>query len=277
LTALRIFFGGIVMQVRLDEGAELFYTIDDFTDPWTQPETVVLHHGMAKNHKFWYAWVPILAQHYRVVRFDMRGMGQSSVPSPGYPWSLENFAQDLLELLNQLELSKVHLIGETVGGSIAMRFATLHQDRLLSLAVCTSPVTFDAHHTESADLIDREGVAAWVESTITRRLDPHLVPPAYIRWYAAQMAATPAHVVSEFQRHAPGGDLRPLLPHVQTPTLVLAAARLCEEVLGDFRGAAKLFPNGRLVVFPGVTGFVQHILPVPCARAWLDFAASLQQ
>ena len=197
------------MQVRLDDGAELFYTIDDFTDPWTQPETVVLHHGMAKNHKLWYAWVPILAQHYRVVRFDMRGMGQSSVPAPGYPWSLENFAKDLLSLLDQLDLHRIHLIGETVGGSIAMRFATLHQDRLLSLAVCTSPVTFDAHHTESADLIDREGVAAWVESTIMRRLDPHLVSPAYIRWYAAQMAATPAHVVSEFQRRAPGGDLRP--------------------------------------------------------------------
>ena len=71
------------MKVRLGDGAELFYTVDDFTDPWTQPETVVLHHGMAKNHKLWYAWVPILAQHYRVVRFDMRGMGQSSVPAPG--------------------------------------------------------------------------------------------------------------------------------------------------------------------------------------------------
>ena len=74
---------------------------------------------------------------------------------------------------------------------------------------------------------------------------------------------------------APGGDLRPLLASVQTPTLVLAAAHLREEVLGDFRGVADLFPNGRLVVFPGVSGFVQHILPVPCARAWLDFAASL--
>jgi len=103
------------MKLRLSDGAELFYTIDDYTDPWTQPETVVLHHGMAKNHQLWYAWIPILAQHYRVVRFDMRGMGQSSVPAPGYPWSLENFAKDLLELLDQLELSRVHLIGETVG------------------------------------------------------------------------------------------------------------------------------------------------------------------
>jgi pimeloyl-ACP methyl ester carboxylesterase len=89
------------------------------------------------------------------------------------------------------------------------------------------------------------------------------------------MAATATHVVSEFQRRAPGGDLRPLLASVKTPTLVLAAARLREEVMGDFRGVADLFPNGRLVVFPGVSGFVQHVLPVPCARAWLDFAASL--
>jgi hypothetical protein len=84
-------------------------------------------------------------------------------------------------------------------------------------------------------------------------------------------------VVSEFQRRAPGGDLRPLLSSVKTPTLVLAAARLREEVLGDFRSVADFFPNGRSVVFSGVSGFVQHILPVPCARTWLDFASSLGQ
>ena len=265
------------MKLQLDDGTELFYTVDDFTDPWTQPETIVLHHGRAKSHKMWFGWVPILARHYRVVRFDMRGMGQSSVPEQGYPWSLDNFANDLLGVLDKLELEKIHLIGETVGGSISMRFATLHQDRLLSLTACTSPTSFnDPHHGESADLIEREGVAAWVESTITRRLDPQIVDPAYIRWYAAQMAATPASVVSGFQRNA-GGDIGPLLKDVKTPTLILAAASLREEVLGDFRGAADLFPNGRTVVFPGVTGFVQHILPVPCARVWLDFAGSLNK
>ena len=264
------------MNVRLDDGAELFYKIDDFTDPWTKPETVLLHHGMAKNHKMWFGWMPVLARHYRVVRFDMRGMGQSTVPEPGYPWAIDNFANDLLQVADRLELDKFHLIGETVGGSISMRFATLHQERLHSLTACTSPTNFqDPHHVESADLIDREGVAAWVESTITRRLDPQMVDPAYIRWYAAQMAATSASVVSGFQRNA-GGDLGPSLKNVQTPTLILAAASLREEVLGDFRGASDLFPNARRVVFPGVTGFVQHILPVPCARVWLDFARSLK-
>ncbi len=82
------------MEVRLDDGAELFYRVDDFTDPWTRPETVVLHHGIAKNHKLWYGWIPILSRYYRVVRFDMRGHGQSSVLDPGSPWSLDNFAKD---------------------------------------------------------------------------------------------------------------------------------------------------------------------------------------
>jgi pimeloyl-ACP methyl ester carboxylesterase len=103
-----------------------------------------------------------------------------------------------------------------------------------------------------------------------------MADPAYIRWYADQMAATAPHVVSGFMRASPGVDLRPLLKEIQTPTLVLAAERLQGEVLGEFRRTAELLPHGRQVVFPGVTGFVQHLLPVPCARVWLDFATSLR-
>ena len=266
------------MKVKLDDGIELFYTVDDFTDPWAEAETVVLHHGMAKNHKLWYAWIPTIARHYRVVRFDMRGMGQSTAPQPGYPWSVDNFAGDLLELMDKP--------GAGAGSPDRRNGRRLHchalcppctRKRLLSLTACTSPTSFDdPHHGESADLIEREGVAAWVENTIGRRLDPQIVPPEYTRWYAEQMAATPAHVVGGFQRNA-GGDLRPLLGAVKTPTLILAAANLREEVLGDFRDAADFFPNGRRVVFPGVYGFVQHVLPVPCARVWLDFAQGLGQ
>ena len=263
------------MKVRLQDGSELFYTIDDFTDPWTQPQTVVMQHGMAKNHRMWFGWVPIIARHYRVIRLDLRGMGQSDVPPPGYPWSVDNFANDLADFADRLALERFHLIGETVGGSIAMRYAAMHQERLLSLTACTSPTTFnDAHHAASAVQIEQEGIGAWVESSIGRRLDPQIVDPAYTRWYADQMKATAPHVVAGFQAQA-SGDLRPLLKEVTTPTLIIAAATLREEVLGDFRAAADIFPNGRAVVFPGVAGFVQHILPVPCARVWLDFARSL--
>ena len=60
------------------------------------------------------------------------------------------------------------------------------------------------------------------------------------------MKATPLNCsrFPEQRRRRPG----PLLKDVQTPVLVLAAASLREEVLGDFRGAADLFPNGKRVV-----------------------------
>ena len=44
------------MKIRLSDGMQLHYTIDDFTDPWTQSETVVLVHGMLRNHRLWYRW-----------------------------------------------------------------------------------------------------------------------------------------------------------------------------------------------------------------------------
>ena len=116
------------MKLQLNDGTELFYKVDDFTDPWEEPETVVMHHGMAKNHRMWFGWVPTVARHFRVIRFDMRGMGQSGLPAAGYPWTLDNFTNDLEEVVDKLELERFHLIGETVGGSISMNYSTRHQD-----------------------------------------------------------------------------------------------------------------------------------------------------
>ena len=54
-------------RVTLDQTLEMYYEDDDYTDPWREPEAVVLHHGNAKNSFLWYAWVPLLARQYRVV------------------------------------------------------------------------------------------------------------------------------------------------------------------------------------------------------------------
>src|SRR6266852_6211003 len=94
----------------------MYYEDDNFTPQWSHPETVILHHGNAKNARLWYAWVPLLAGEFRVIRLDARGFGRSTVPPPGYPWSLEGFGNDLLNLMEHLRIEKAHLIGETIGG-----------------------------------------------------------------------------------------------------------------------------------------------------------------
>lgn len=59
----------------------MHYVVDDYTDPWRESETILMLHGNAESGAAWYAWVPHLARHYRVVRPDMRGFGEST-PMP---------------------------------------------------------------------------------------------------------------------------------------------------------------------------------------------------
>lgn len=51
----------------------LYYEIDDFTDPWCKPETVLMIHGFTESTPAWRAWVPHLARRCRVIRFDQQG------------------------------------------------------------------------------------------------------------------------------------------------------------------------------------------------------------
>src|SRR6478609_3170753 len=74
---------------RVSPDLDMHYRIDDFTDPWLQPQTILMLHGNAESGLAWYAWVPKLARQYRVVRPDMRGFGESTPMPGGYPWTLD--------------------------------------------------------------------------------------------------------------------------------------------------------------------------------------------
>lgn len=262
---------------RLDDTLELYYEDDDYTDPWRKPEAVVLHHGNAKNSRLWYAWVPLLARQYRVVRLDARGFGRSTVPPEGYDWSLSNFGTDLLRFLDYLGLEKVHLIGETVGGTISLQFAYEHPERLHSLTVCTSPYKFAgvATYQEYYRLVQEEGVPAWVRKTADRRIDPSRSDPAHHQWYIDQMSQTSQRVVLETLAYLSTQDLSDILPRVQTPTLILVAEHSVANSPDRTQGMAALLPNARLVEIPGTSGYVQHSAPEKCVEAWREFIGGL--
>src|SRR5579864_2324102 len=79
------------MPASSASGEDFFYREDWFGEPWRKPETAVLIHGNAESSLVWYAWLPRMAQEFRVLRLDLPGLGRSRIPA-GFEWSLPGLA-----------------------------------------------------------------------------------------------------------------------------------------------------------------------------------------
>ena len=115
--------------------AQLHYLVDDLTDPWTKPETILLLHGNCESSLAWYAWVPRLARRFRVVRPDMRGYGASTPMPRDFRWSLDVIIDDYIRLMDSLGVQRFHLVGAKIGGIIARAFAARQPERVRTLTV----------------------------------------------------------------------------------------------------------------------------------------------
>ena len=99
-------------------------------------ETLVLVNGLADAKESWEAQIPAFSERYRVLAYDNRGLGGSSIP-PG-PYTTADMADDLHGLVEGLGLDRFHLLGTSMGGMIAQEYAIAHADRLLSAAFCNT-------------------------------------------------------------------------------------------------------------------------------------------
>src|SRR5438128_392022 len=112
---------------------ELHYLVDDFTDPWTKPETILLLHGNSESSAAWYAWVPLLARSFRVVRPDMRGFGASTAMPRDFGWTLDTIVDDYIAVMDKLETERFHLVGAKIGGTVARALAARYPKRVMTL------------------------------------------------------------------------------------------------------------------------------------------------
>lgn len=113
-------------------------------------QTVVLIHGMFSNLSIYYFNIaPILAQHFHVVMYDLKSHGMSERFTDGY--DLENMSSDLIGLMDHLHLQKVHLVGYSFGGLIALKTALQYPDRISQLVVMEAP---DPQDEKARNIID---------------------------------------------------------------------------------------------------------------------------
>ncbi len=101
-------------------------------------EPVLLIHGLGYGRWGWEPLLPLLAQRYRTISFDNRGIGGSSAP-PG-PYSAAGMAGDALAVLDAAGVERAHVIGTSLGGMIAQELALEAPDRVDRLVlICTTP------------------------------------------------------------------------------------------------------------------------------------------
>ncbi|MGB3481787.1 MAG: 3-oxoadipate enol-lactonase [Mycobacterium sp.] len=187
---------------------------------------VVLSNSLGSTHRMWDAQIPELEAHFRVVRYDTRGHGNSPVPNG--PYSIDDLADDLIALLDRLGVQRAHLVGLSLGGMTVMRVASRNPERVARLALlCTSAQLPPAQAwTDRAALVREHGSPAVAAAVVQRWFTPsHLdAHPEKGGAYAAMIGATPAEGYAGCCEAIATLDLREELSTIAAPTLAIAGA-----------------------------------------------------
>ena len=260
-------------------GDQFHYHLDDFSDPWRQSSPVLLHHAAGGNLHRWRAWVPTLARHRQVVRFDMKG--HAGTPPPrDLRFTLPDLAADIARVMDRLGMDKTHLVGASAGGIVSLRFAHDFPDRLRSLTlVASTPRLARMGASMDADawrrILEEEGTRAWLMADTDKRFGPD-TEHGVIEWYADEGAKTPAQVVMALQGCLLAEDLTPLLPEISVPTLILAAAHDDITPLEVQQLMAQQMPHATLQVYDGVGHNMKVEIPDALAAQTLQFCSEVE-
>lgn len=207
------------------DGLKLAYYVDDFTDPWTKPETVFLLHAAMGNSQRWFSWVPKLARHYRVIRMDLRGHGQSSIPSPEQDFSLQHLVDDAVALMNKLGIDKAHIVGNSAGGYVAQQLTLQHPERVKTLSLYgATPGLKHSHAPTWIPKIKEIGLKKFLADTIYERFD-NTADPALVSWFIEQAGSNDPTFIARFVLHMCTHDFMEELAGIQCPTLIVAAGK----------------------------------------------------
>ena len=253
---------------------DLYYRDESFADAWATPDPVLMLHGNAESGLAWNAWMPVMGRHFRCIRPDMRGFGQSTPMSRDYGWSLDGLVEDYVGLLDHLGLDRVHVVAAKVAGPIAMRMAAVHPARVRSLVLLGTLVSgagsLGDRHASWVRHITDHGVESWARWTMPGRLGS-ACPPAMLEGWSKLMGATSLDTQLGFMGGVPGLDVRDDLPRIAAPTLVVTTDASGIDGVETTRAWQSRIPGSSLMVLPGNSYHVAATHPDVCAAATLEF------
>ena len=231
-------------------------------------ETLVQLPGGALGLRNFARVTPVLAQHFRVLDFDVVGTGKSTPTPPGY--TLQDWTNDLRDLMDLLGVPQAHLHGTSTGGLTCLQFAAQHPDRVKKMVLVGVVARYDTalrlNRKVSKALAANVGMEAVAEFTAQAVLTPEFLDSPEAVPLLEQMRTTFGEVLPEAYIATTDAcenvDLGPDLPRITAPTLVIngefsTSSPVDTGPLGiGGRGIAEGVRNGKLVVIKGARHLV---------------------
>lgn len=230
---------------------ELFYEVTGEGEP------VLFIHGLGSSSQDWEAQVPAFEDRYRVITLDLRGHGQSAKPLG--PYSIPQFAEDIINLMNAFRVGSAHVIGISLGGAVAFELATHFPNRLKSLTVVNSAPELDLPFFQqitrmmAVRFMSMEGIAkAAAQRFFPKSEQAALRKKVIERWSRNDKVAYTAAMNA-----LRGWSVKSDLGKITVPTLIIAAEHDYTPVANKKAYAAKI-QNATVEVFAGS----HHATPV---------------
>ncbi|MBV9613476.1 MAG: 3-oxoadipate enol-lactonase [Acidobacteriaceae bacterium] len=228
---------------------------------------LVLSHSLGSDLSMWDPQVPVFSNRFRVLRYDTRGHGRSSVPSG--PYTIEQLTQDVVDLLDFLGERQAYFCGLSMGGMVGMQLAHDHPERLRALVLASTAPRIGSIETWNAriDTVRQNGMQALSQSIIERwfTLAFRLRHPEIIAKIERSILNTPPEGYAACCAVLRDTDLRPLLPALRVPTLVISATHDPATPPADGQSLSTQIPGARYIELPAA-----HLSNVESAAAFND-------
>ncbi|ACU38905.1 alpha/beta fold hydrolase [Actinosynnema mirum] len=209
---------------------------------------LVLGSSLGTTTALWEPLLPVLERHFRVIRVDHPGHGGSA---PRAFRDVGDLGRGVLALLDSLGVREFRHAGVSLGGMVGMWLAAHAPDRVERLALCCTTASYDDPEPwrARADLVLARGVGATAEGTAARWFTPAFGARGE-RLLAGLSGVDPLSYAAACGALA-RLDLRPLLPTIGAPTLVIAGEDDAGTPPEHGKAIADLIPGARFHVVPG--------------------------
>jgi len=212
---------------------------------------LVLLHGFPLDHHLWDEVIPLLEDTFDLILPDLRGFGGSSTVDSFY--AMEDYAQDLAGLLDQLGIQKTAIAGHSMGGYVALAFVRLFPERVRGLGLISSQLPADSTERKegrykSAAEVAEHGIGSVVE-TMTPKFTSDKKLQAFAR--ASMEQQQPAAYISALKAMAERVDSTPLLSSFLFPVVLIHGDADALIPIDRAREVKTALPQAHLVEIRG--------------------------